>query len=122
MSEKLKALIRNDQFFYSCLIIIVGLIAFGLGRLTAAPETVTEKPLVQVTETRVVPQPSNTADTRSADTQSALLIASKSGTKYHLSTCPGAKQIKQENKITFTSISEAEAAGYKPAANCPGLQ
>ncbi len=60
------------------------------------------------------------SETRSGTTQP--YVASKSGTKYHLDTCPGAKQIKAENKITFASREEAEAAGFAPAANCPGLK
>ncbi len=48
-------------------------------------------------------------------------VASKSGTKYHLPWCPGAKQMKEENKIYFSSKEEAEAAGYTPAANCKGI-
>ena len=51
-----------------------------------------------------------------------VVVASKSGTKYHLPTCSGAKSIKPDNLITFASIAEAEAAGYTPAANCPGLK
>ncbi|HEY4516282.1 MAG TPA: hypothetical protein VJH67_03800 [Candidatus Paceibacterota bacterium] len=50
------------------------------------------------------------------------VVASKNGTKYHLPTCAGAKQISDKNKITFTSIDEARAAGYTPAANCKGLK
>ena len=50
------------------------------------------------------------------------VVASKSGSKYHLPTCAGAKQIKPENLISFASASAAEAAGYTPAANCKGLQ
>lgn len=52
----------------------------------------------------------------------AVYVASKNGTSYHLPSCPGAKQIKPENKIEFISKEEAEKAGYKPAANCPGLK
>ena len=48
-------------------------------------------------------------------------VASKSGSKYHLPWCPGAKQMKEENKIFFNSKEEAEAAGYTPAANCKGI-
>lgn len=50
-----------------------------------------------------------------------LYVASKNGTSYHLLNCPGAKQIKPENKIEFNSKEEAESRGYKPAKNCPGL-
>ena len=49
------------------------------------------------------------------------VVASKNGTKYHLPWCPGAKQIKDENKITFISAEEARVQGYTPAANCPEL-
>jgi hypothetical protein len=48
----------------------------------------------------------------------APYVASKAGTKYHHITCPGAKQIKEENKIYFASVQEAMAAGYSKAANC----
>lgn len=48
-------------------------------------------------------------------------VASKNGTKYHLPTCPGAKRIKEENKIWFDSKTEAEQAGYEPAKNCQGI-
>lgn len=48
-------------------------------------------------------------------------VGSRSGKKYHLPWCGGAKRIKEENKIWFNSKAEAKAAGYEPAANCPGL-
>ncbi len=48
-------------------------------------------------------------------------VASKSGTKYYLPTCSGVKRIKEENKVWFASVEDAQAAGLSPAANCPGL-
>jgi hypothetical protein len=48
-------------------------------------------------------------------------VASKSGTKYYLPTCSGAKRIKEANKVWFASVEEAQAAGLTPASNCPGL-
>jgi hypothetical protein len=59
------------------------------------------------------------AGPRAVETQ---LVGSKNGTKYHLVTYPGAKQIKEENKVYFDSIESARAAGYTPAANCKGLE
>lgn len=50
-----------------------------------------------------------------------VYMASKSGTKYYLPTCGTAKRIKEENRVWFSTKDEAEAAGYGPAANCPGL-
>ena len=48
-------------------------------------------------------------------------VASRSGTKYHLPSCSGASRIKEENKVWFQTKEQAVAAGYEPAANCPGL-
>jgi hypothetical protein len=48
-------------------------------------------------------------------------VASISGTKYHLPSCSGAKRIKEENKVWFSTKEDAELAGYGPAGNCPGL-
>jgi hypothetical protein len=52
---------------------------------------------------------------------SGTYMASKNGTKYYLPTCGGVKRIKTENIVWFQTKAEAEAAGYAPAANCPGL-
>jgi len=62
-------------------------------------------------------QSQNSQNTNTA----VVVVGSKKGTKYHLPTCSGAKNIKPENLITFSSITEAERAGYQKAANCPGL-
>jgi hypothetical protein len=50
-----------------------------------------------------------------------LLVASKTGSKYHLPWCSGAQSIKEVNKVWFSSKEEAERAGYAPATNCKGL-
>ncbi len=52
---------------------------------------------------------------------SGQYVGSKNGTKYHLPWCAGAQQIKEENKVWFSSKKEAEGAGYTPAANCKGI-
>lgn len=48
-------------------------------------------------------------------------VASKSGTKYYLPSCSGAKRIKEENRVWFNSKEEAQNAGYGPASGCKGL-
>lgn len=50
------------------------------------------------------------------------VVASKTGTKYHLPWCSGASTIKEENKIWFNSVEEARRAGYLPAGNCKGIE
>lgn len=124
IAEKLKSLIADDAFFYSVLLVLVAIVSFGLGQrsVTVNPvnqsaSVVTSAPNREV-DLRLVPE----TPISEQNTQTGTLIASKSGTKYHLPTCPGAKQIKEANKIEFSSVKEAEAAGYTAAANCPGLQ
>jgi len=54
--------------------------------------------------------PSQKLDTR--------VVVSKNSDKYHYSWCSGAKRIKPENQIWFTSAQEAENRGYVLAGNC----
>lgn len=104
------------------LIVLVGLLCFGLGRLSAGfsgrnssqPGTV----LVGEDDTGTV------LDEGQAGAGGAVaggVVASKSGTKYHFPWCAGAKSIKEGNKVWFASTAEARAAGYEPAGNCKGL-
>lgn len=133
MNEKLKSFLLNDQIFYGFIVILVALASFGLGRASlvdsglnlAQNESYTEPKTVAAASLPTAAPRTTPAATAPASPQvatDAALVASKSGTKYHLMTCPGAKQIKEENKVYFASVTEAEAAGYKPAANCPQLQ
>lgn len=80
------------------MVVLVGLAAFGLGRLSVVGQG----------SSAAVPTPHN-------------YVGSKSGSVYYLPSCKGADAIKQENKVWFVSAQEAEAAGYRPAANCPGI-
>lgn len=138
MYEKFKSFLADDSIFTALLLILVGTVSFGLGRQSAVgeagPGLLSTAPAQIIFSEGKVPAPirtpdtgpntaQNVVDTKAGEKQSGImqLVASKSGTKYHLSTCPGASQIKEENKIYFDSIESAEAAGYSPAANCKGL-
>jgi endonuclease YncB( thermonuclease family)/methylphosphotriester-DNA--protein-cysteine methyltransferase len=49
------------------------------------------------------------------------VIGNKNSKKYHLTNCPGYKQVSEKNRVAFKSAEEAEAAGYTRASNCqPG--
>lgn len=135
MLEKLKSFLSNDAVFYGLLLIFVSVASFGLGRqsveqgisvksvakqgdlLVAGPAPTAPAP------TPLKPTPATpTAPVTTPTPAAGEVVASKTGSKYHLPTCPGAKQIKPENLISFASASAAEASGYTPAANCKGLQ
>src|SRR3989338_4061043 len=49
------------------------------------------------------------------------VVASKSGSKYHLPWCSGAQAIKEENKVWFGGCEASGAAGFGAAGNFQGL-
>ena len=116
MWEKLKSFLADDAIFYSVLILLIGVISFGLGRQSVL-ERQSDNNIVESAGVVF----SQLKDEVPTEVLSIEVVASKSGTKYHLLDCPGAKQIKDTNKVYFKSIDLAEAAGYTPAGNCPEL-
>jgi len=54
----------------------------------------------------------------SAIVQEGAIVASVNSDKYHFERCSSAKRIKEENKIYFASVAEAELAGFVLAGNC----
>ncbi len=80
-------------------------------------------PVVATSKSEANPEASPTipAPKASGEATAHTYVGSKNGTKYHLPTCSGAKNIKEENRIWFGSREEAEAKGYQPASNCKGI-
>jgi hypothetical protein len=108
------------KLFLSLVIILVASLSFGIGRLSVIgdrePIKIEYEPLetnqtATVINTQVVPVPRSSV-------QQSEVVGSKNSNKYHYTYCPGAKQIKEENKITFATPEAAIAAGYTLAANC----
>lgn len=127
---KIKTFLEDDRAFTAALLVAVAAASFGLGRLSLSPpkgEPLSlEAALVQKAPLRTsstVEASSSSLDTASSPETTATegYVGSKNGTKYHLPWCSGAQRINEENKVFFASKEEAEAAGYTPAANCPGL-
>jgi len=114
----------KDDWFIVGAIILVALIGFGAGRLTVPKSlpiqlnNVEKADIDKLSAEPTAPAPNSVGATSS---QGGKVVASKNSDKYHLPECPGAKQISEQNKIWFDSIEAAQAAGYKPAGNCPGL-
>lgn len=128
---------NESNFVLGIGVILISLISFASGRLTA-PKV--EKQ--EITIERLTPKSSEVPASKSGnayinsafknitddsklqelqDRTAGLYVASKNSDKYHLPDCSGAKRIAEHNKIWFNSKEEAEGLGYKPAANCPGL-
>ena len=97
------------KFYLSAVIILVATLAFGLGRLSVIGG---REPV------RIEYNQQSASVINSLTTPSGGVIASKNGKKYHYSSCPGANQIAEANKITFPTPEAAEASGYTLANNC----
>ncbi|MBX4206449.1 hypothetical protein KW784_01550 [Candidatus Parcubacteria bacterium] len=100
------------RLFLTLVILLVAVLSFGIGRLTSGGKS--EPIKIEYDASLATP----VASLPVALPQNGGVVASKSGSKYHYPSCPGAKQIKEANKITFPSPQAAEAAGYTLAANC----
>ncbi len=137
ISSKFKALLRNEEVLLALLIVVVSLVSFALGRFsvgTIGAPTSQDATVLEAGEgtSPSLENPSQKAENiikteRSPEKSTGAVsaeggyVASKSGTKYHLPWCSGAKRIKEENKVFFKTKEEAENAGYTPASNCKGI-
>lgn len=125
MYEKLKSFLRDEASFMVVLLLLVGVVSFGLGRQSVISETAESVShegagVIFIEPERIEKDP--VISVNSTEPAGVKVVASRAGSRYHLLTCPGAGQIKEENKVYFDSISLARAAGYTAAANCPELQ
>ena len=127
MYDFIKRFISDDVTFYGLLLLLVGLTSFGLGRWSMV-DIKTGQQRASIVYSEVYSGVETAADEdafasspAAAQTSTGKYVASKNGSKYHLPWCPGAQQMKEENKVWFSSKEEAEAAGYTPAGNCKGL-
>ncbi|OGG41977.1 hypothetical protein A2837_02090 [Candidatus Kaiserbacteria bacterium RIFCSPHIGHO2_01_FULL_46_22] len=125
IKEKINRLLADTAFFTAGLLILVAIASFGLGRQSVSPAE-GRKGVTSPEEAKQGPvAPLNKGDSAftSSDTSETdtFYVASKNGEVYHLPYCSGAKRISEQNKVIFKTKAEAEAAGLRPAANCPGI-
>jgi hypothetical protein len=123
MWQNFKSFLANDTVYLIGLIILVALASFFLGQASVESDQLEAGSAaagVQVFTANPSPAPHSGASPAqpSAPEAETELVASKNGTRCHRLDCPGANQIKDSNKIYFSSVFAAEAAGYTPAANC----
>ena len=128
--SKIINLVKSSQYhlFLALCIGLISFISYNLGRIDAlerSPLKISENSdlktgegslradIYLATEEQQIDdqsQPTKQLDTR--------VVVSKNSNKYHYSWCAGAKRIKEENKIWFSSAKEAEGGGYALAGNC----
>jgi hypothetical protein len=121
----------ESRYFFAVIIVLVAGISFILGRISKIedsrePVRILSDQSAAVANPAISPSNSVAKPTNNpintGGSNLGQVVGSKNGTKYHLPTCPGAKQISAQNLITFNSIEEARAKGYTPASNCKGLK
>lgn len=96
------------------LVLLVGVLSFILGRLSVGEGRKETALSVVLNEEALKAAPTGAIP--------GGVVASKTGSKYHLPWCAGAQTIREENKVWFASAEEARRAGYAPAGNCKGIE
>ncbi len=75
---------------------------------TASPTATTPTPTVQATAT-----------TQSSTVQyNGPFVGKRSSDVYHVPWCPEAKKLSPEERVTFNTAADAQAAGYRPCTLC----
>ena len=114
---------RGEELFLVVVILLVGLVSFGLGQISSSSnlggELIIESTPV---ETQEVVKTLEEASLAGESSGPVSIIGNKNSKIYHRSDCSGAKRMSETNKIYFASIAAAKTAGFRAAANCPGLE
>lgn len=113
------------KFFLGLVIVLVALLAFGIGRLSVEGK---REPVRIVNNSQFPISNSQSNSNDSMDNENSLKIAnsqienlasvyaSSKGTKYYYSYCKST--ISEKNKVIFATARMAESAGYTLSATC----
>ncbi|HEY4516458.1 MAG TPA: hypothetical protein VJG64_00780 [Candidatus Paceibacterota bacterium] len=93
------------------LIILTGISAFGLGRLSALQDV---RPPVLIRRAGAEASPRGMY-------VGGLIVASRAGSVYYFPWCSAALKISPQNQVWFASEEAAQQAGYTAAKTCKGL-
>lgn len=100
------------------LILILGLV-FSLGRISALYATQTLDPIEVIYPPLVktsIPHYNETGNTTEPD--SWVFAGSKTGKTYYPKDCTGLTRVKPENRVYFTTATQAATAGYHISTTC----
>lgn len=97
------------------LVFVLGFYA-GVASIHRSPAPIVVQRIPNI-ETNSTPQLAKTQE-EDSEGGNERVVASVHSDKYHYLSCPGASQIKENNKIFFENASMAQAAGLTLAGNC----
>jgi hypothetical protein len=98
-------------YFLAIVIILVSLLSFGLGRITA-----TQRDGVKINFDKNLVENTAFVGSTLSNVTTDKISASVNGTRYYYSHCKST--VSEKNKIYFDTIAEAEASGYTLAQSC----
>lgn len=125
--EKIKQYEANggkERVFMLLALLLTASLAFGLGRLSAAPS---QGPITVghfdalpgiATSTPDSLQSSAISASPSVSNAASSVFASKNGTKYYTQACKGGSRVSEANRIWFSTAAEAEKLGLTLASGC----
>lgn len=123
MLSQLKNFVKKNESDIVLVIgvVLVALISFGAGRLTAfrdnkEPLIIQDSTLTASVQESLAPQAGGSSQLKEPIKEGKFVGSLKSD-KYHWPWSSSAKRIKPENQIWFNSEAEAKAAGYEPAGD-----
>ena len=131
--EKIKLFLNSEKgkdILIVIIVILVGLGSFELGRLSKednSQDLKTEKVSQNIDDTGqvAVDNPPDVGrleasgrQTSGATSTDKPFFASSKGKKYYTTDCSAGKNIKEANKVYFSTGEEAEAAGYTLSSSC----
>jgi hypothetical protein len=125
--NKIKGRIGIDSTTLVCLcvVILVGLSSFGLGRLSVSNIQKEEDIKLENTNDYIVKEEigksvkvESSIDNVESNFKERKYLASKNGKLYYTVSCSGASRIREENKVWFATSTEAEKAGYSLSTSC----
>jgi len=108
-----------------CIIVLVALGSFGLGRLSISSVSKPDAFNIKAVDTDLTKEVTgnsleieNNLATGDASFKEKLYVASKNGKLYYSKDCSGAKRIMEKNQVWFATSIEAEKSGYSKASSC----
>jgi hypothetical protein len=114
--------IDNTTILYLCIIVGVGVSSFGLGRLSVNNRVVGTDNTSQLRSNQSLLENSKNdlveISIQSEGQREKRYVASKNGKMYYSLGCSGAKRIKPENEVWFSTSEEAEKSGYQLSLMC----
>lgn len=124
--ELFDAMARRKEGKYASLIFVFlggGVGGLFLGMLTSPSVAYEDMTLSRIPAcmNAVIDETNKTlsdGSTKTGTPTEGRVVGSSKGSKYHFPWCPGASQIKEENKIWFATEKDAQDAGYAKAGNC----